>query len=233
MRDVAAYVQQWCSMVAGLKPARTVVLENDSVDGTHVLLSAWRPEFPVRLERLATATKPFQRDRSDARKYHLAKLRNHAIGIALEHNDWDWALMQDARKWSPRSLLERLGEVPGDVRAPMILRPDGVFYDTWAFFDPSGNPEPKTQRQVSPRTFYKPMMSVGGVFLVSREMLEDGCRYGGAPAHGCDSAGLCASVAARGGGVVMATHVASVACEPDEFRRLELHAWEAEEARAS
>jgi hypothetical protein len=216
MRDCAVLVPSYRRMIDAFepRPRRVVVGVNDSIDETWRLLEAWRSEanddIEIDLFSFSTASPYFPRERSASRAAHLAEIRNRTIDRALDHNDWDHALMHDASKRSPPELPGNLLSSNADIVAPLILRRSGgkvAFYDTWCFRDERGfeySPDwPFCCGLDKDGPAEIAAMAVGGVYMVSRRIFEAGLRLGAMGAGCCDSVKLCVDALAAGYRVVV------------------------------
>lgn len=208
MRDVAGFIPHYIQMVAAftLRPAVVVIGENDSSDetwnelvkgktvleskGIRVVLFSFRTGLPL-----------YRREASRRRSIHLALTRNRVIDEALKH-DWRYALMQDAQKYSAPDVPTRLNNLMEDVvdnqynehrigiRGSLVVYPNNHAYDTWCQFEDSGKSLGHDTAEHEKRG-YRQVMSVGGVYLVQRKILEAGVRLAGTNGKTCDSVPLC------------------------------------------
>ncbi len=172
-----------------------IFIEGDSSDGTYGMLKNWLiPKKSYILKKVDRNYRPFAKDRNPVRTIYFAELRNMLIDLSLSIPEVSDVLMIDANYWWKGDLISSLGETGADISAPLIVTRknyDGryLFYDTWAFR--------KDGRQFS--QFYpyavglgsKPLDldSVGGGYLIKREVLESGVRYNGD--KDCEHVGFC------------------------------------------
>lgn len=215
-RDVVEHLPGYKKMVESFRPppTRVVICENDSSDGTREALENWRLDY-VTVIHVETGMPLLPREATARRATHLAYVRNLAIDKALESRDWDVALMQDVQKYTTPELPESLIADRGDIVAPMIWTdPDRRwFYDTWCFRDCNDRRFDSKQPLESARGKRRiPVTSVGGVYLVRREVFEAGCRLAGTDGTECDSVPFCRAAKAKGFGVWVRQDLSAFSC---------------------
>lgn len=222
VRNVARFMPYYRETIEAftVQPARIVIYENDSRDGTVSYLQRW-PEVTWFAQRLHTPH--FPKLATAHRSAHLAKVRNMAIEHALAYDDWDTALMLDAQKYTSPQCVETLLTVDGDIVAPLVSIPGGLYYDTWCARHLDGRPftELKDGRPHGLLDLGQPFQcaAVGGVYLVRRRWFEAGCRLAGTDGRDCDSVPLCAQVRARGGTVWTDPRTMAIHCPtPEQYR---------------
>jgi len=215
LRSVAPYIPLYRRAIQAMsiQPTRIVILENDSREGTAAQLARW-PELTWWSQRFGIPH--FPKVATAARAAHLARVRNIAIEHALAYDDWDVALMLDAQKYASPKLVASLLSVDGDIVAPLVSIPGGIFFDTWCFRHLDGAPfnEHDDGRPHWVNDAGAPFQAgaVGGVYLVRRRVFEAGVRLAGTDGRDCDSVPFCAQARAQGFTVWVDPRVMAIHC---------------------
>lgn len=172
-----------------------IFIEGDSSDNTYGVLKNWlTPKKNYILKKVDRRHRPFAKDRNPKRTIYFAELRNMLIDLSLSIPEVTEVLMIDANYGWKGDLISSLRDTDTDIAAPLVVmhkNRDGkyLFYDTWAFR--------KNGRQFSQFQPYaiglgsEPLEldSVGGGYLIKREVLEKGVRYNGD--RDCEHVGFC------------------------------------------
>jgi len=172
-----------------------IFIEGDSSDNTYGVLRNWlTPKKNYILKKVDRKHRPFAKDRNPKRTIYFAELRNMLIDLSLSIPEVKEVLMIDANYGWKGDLIASLRDTDTDIAAPLVLMHRNrdkkyLFYDTWAFR--------KDGRQFSQFEPYaiglgsEPLEldSVGGGYLIKREVLEKGVRYNGD--RDCEHVGFC------------------------------------------
>ena len=173
---------------------RWVIVEGDSEDDTASILAKWRD-----VEVITCNTGIGRRGSIvDAERFRGLSIVSNACIDAVDLEWSDYMLMWPVDITVEPSLLRRLVAHKKDMIAPFVwIHYFGAwrFYDTWAFRANGRGFQPFTMD----RKYESPMRmeSVGGVNLISSDVLKAGCRYTVTEVD----RGLCAMAIDRGFGV--------------------------------
>lgn len=172
-----------------------IFIEGDSSDNTYGVLRNWlTPKKNYILKKVDRKHRPFAKDRNQKRTIYFAELRNMLIDLSLSIPEVKEILMIDANYGWKGDLISSLRDTDSDIAAPLVLMHRNhdkkyIFYDTWAFR--------KDGRQFSQFQPYAiglgsepfELDSVGGGYLIKRDVLEKGVRYNGD--RDCEHVGFC------------------------------------------
>ena len=194
--DVLSYRQRIEGLRIPQSQLRLVCVEGDSTDNTLGYLQAWVFERRDMVIVKCDTHRPHYGSVVNAERFEtLATVFNAGLNaVDLKWSDYVMFLPSDI-EYAP-DLIGRLLAHDKDLIAPFMWM-NGRFYDIWGFVDLHGrNFEPFTPDEVVQRYGAKPfqMMMVGGVILMSADVVRKGCRYS---TQDVDH-GLCRDALARG-----------------------------------
>lgn len=163
-----------------------IFIEGDSSDRTYDILKSWvEKRNGSVLEKIDRGYPPFQSNRDSRRTVYFAELRNRLIKLILSMPMITEVLMIDANYGWKGDLINILRETDADIVAPLVVshkNNDGKysFYDIWAFR--KNNKEfswlyPYAEDMIFDRSIE--IDSVGGGYLVKRNVFESGIIYKG------------------------------------------------------
>ena len=180
-----------------------VFIEGDSSDKTYDVLKDWLVEEKnYILKKVDRKYGHFAKNRDQKRTIYFAELRNMLIDSILSIPEISEVLMIDANYGWKGDIVSSLRKTKADISAPLVVghKDHGgkyLFYDTWAFR--------KNGREFTSRYPYingfdpkKPIKvdSVGGGYLINRDVLEAEVRYDGH--RDCEHVGFCRRAKKKG-----------------------------------
>ncbi|MEQ1831117.1 MAG: class I SAM-dependent methyltransferase [Pirellula sp.] len=187
-------------------PTRVILGVNDSTDATLEMVQNW-PHPNLDVFTFDTGSPYPPRTATRERTAHLALVRNRIIERALQYSDWDFALMLDASKLMGSECPKVLMDDGGDIVAPLSWhwKHPNSFWDTWCFRDIEGRPF--RNQLLVPAAARIEVQAVGGVYMVKRSVLEQGCRLAETDGSGCDSVPFCEQARSKGFRVFIRTEL--------------------------
>ena len=180
-----------------------IFIEGDSTDNTYNELEDWLSSKDEYILKKMDRKKPrFPKDKSPGRTKYFAELRNMLTDYALSISDITEVLMIDANYGWKGDLISSLRDARADIAAPLVVmnksrNGEYLFYDTWAFRK-NGYQFSHCYPYVGCAKLKKPVSvdSVGGGYLIKREVLESNVKYDGD--RDCEHVGFCRKAKKKG-----------------------------------
>ena len=180
-----------------------IFIEGDSSDNTYEELQNWlAPRNNYILKKIDRKKPRFPKDKSSGRTKYFAELRNILIDFSLSISDISEVLMIDANYGWKGDLVSSLRNTNADIVAPLVVMNKDhngkyLFYDTWAFRK-NGSQFSRYYPYIGYSKLNKPASvdSVGGGYLIKREVLESNVRYDGD--MDCEHVGFCRRARKKG-----------------------------------
>ncbi len=180
-----------------------IFIEGDSSDNTYEELKDWLSHKDDYILKKIDRKKPrFPKDKSTGRTKYFAELRNMLIDFSLSIPDISEVLMIDANYGWKGDLISSLRSTNADIAAPLVVM-DRVsngkylFYDTWAFRN-HGRQFSHYYPYTGYSKWHKPISvdSVGGGYLIKRDVLESNVKYNGD--RDCEHVSFCHGARKKG-----------------------------------